>query len=50
VPKHESESCIDARGEALAAQIEHTVAKDDASVAQGKQTPFKDLRDLMRKS
>lgn len=49
VPRHESESCIDARGDALAARIEGAVEKEAVPAAQGKQTPFKDLRDLMRK-
>lgn len=49
VPRHESESCIDARGAVVAAPADVSVEPDAQPAAQGKQMPFKDLRDMMRK-
>jgi uncharacterized protein len=52
VPRHESDSCVDARSAVAVAMAEVSVEQDAQAVqagAQSKQMPFKDLRDMMRK-
>lgn len=52
VPRHESESCVEARGAVAAAPADVAVEQDAQAIqagAQDKQMPFKNLRDMMRK-